>query len=61
MTSYKSIGKDVENAGAHWVNEEVMTDDGIITSRSPDDLPAFVAKIVEEIEASSGHRRAAAE
>ena len=61
MTSYKSIRKDVENAGAHWVNEEVMTDDGIITSRSPDDLPAFVAKIVEEIEAGRRHQRAAAE
>ena len=61
MTSYKSIRKDVENAGAHWVNEEVMTDDGIITSRSPDDLPAFVAKIVEEIEAGRRHKRAAAE
>ena len=61
MTSYKSIRKDVENAGAHWVNEEVMTDDGIITSRSPDDLPAFVAKIVEEIEAGGRHKRAAAE
>jgi protease I len=61
MTSYKSIRKDVENAGAHWVDEEVVVDDGIVTSRSPDDLPAFVSKIVEEVQAGRRHRRAAAE
>ncbi|MEA1676386.1 type 1 glutamine amidotransferase domain-containing protein [Nitrospirillum sp. BR 11163] len=48
-TSYKSIRKDVENAGADWVDEEVVVDNGVITSRSPDDLPAFVAKIIEEV------------
>ncbi|WP_044560671.1 type 1 glutamine amidotransferase domain-containing protein [Azospirillum sp. B4] len=48
-TSYKSIRKDVENAGAHWVDEEVVVDGGVITSRSPADLPAFVAKIIEEV------------
>jgi protease I len=61
MTSYKSIRKDVENAGAHWVDKEVVTDDGIITSRSPEDLPAFVAKIVEEVEEGRHHQRIAAE
>ena len=43
MTSYKSVRKDVENAGGRWLDEEVVTDNGVITSRSPDDLPAFVA------------------
>ncbi len=50
VTSYKSIRTDLENAGADWVDEEVVADDGIVTSRSPEDLPAFVAKIIEEIE-----------
>ena len=58
-TSYKSIRKDVENAGATWVDEEVVVDDGIITSRSPDDLPAFVSKIIEEVEEGKHYRRAA--
>jgi protease I len=43
------------------VDEEVVVDDGIVTSRSPDDLPAFVSKIVEEVQAGRLHRRAAAE
>ena len=58
-TSYKSIRKDLENAGANWVDEEVVTDAGIITSRNPDDLPAFVKKIIEEIEEGKHDRRAA--
>lgn len=49
MTSYKSIRKDLENAGAHWVDQEVVTDQGLTTSRNPDDLPAFCRKMVEEI------------
>lgn len=49
VTSYPSIRKDLENAGAEWVNEEVVVDQGLVTSRSPDDLDAFNAKIVEEI------------
>ncbi|MFZ5675549.1 MAG: type 1 glutamine amidotransferase domain-containing protein [Pseudomonadota bacterium] len=61
MTSYWSIRKDIENAGASWSDEEVVTDDGIITSRSPKDIPAFIDKIVEEIaEGSHGARRIAA-
>jgi protease I len=60
-TSYKSIRKDMENAGAKWVDKEVVTDDGIITSRNPDDLPAFVKKIIEEVREGRHDRREAAE
>ncbi|WP_028788262.1 type 1 glutamine amidotransferase domain-containing protein [Terrimonas ferruginea] len=49
LTSYKSIRTDLENAGAHWVDMEVVTDNGLVTSRSPEDLPAFNKKMVEEI------------
>jgi protease I len=58
-TSYPSIRTDVENAGANWKDEKVVTDEGIITSRSPDDLEAFVDKIVEEIEEGKHQQRAA--
>lgn len=49
MTSYASIQTDLKNAGATWVDEEVVVDNGLVTSRTPDDLPAFNAKIIEEI------------
>jgi protease I len=49
LTSYPSIRTDLINAGAEWVDEEVVVDNGLITSRSPGDLPAFNAKLVEEI------------
>lgn len=49
MTSYASIKTDLVNAGVTWVNEEVVVDQGLVTSRSPEDLPAFCKKMVEEI------------
>jgi protease I len=55
LTSYKSIRKDVENAGGKWVDREVVADQGIVTSRSPDDLKAFVSKIIEEVR-EGGHQ-----
>ena len=59
MTSYHSIKTDVVNAGANWVDKSVAVSNGIVTSRNPDDLKDFVAKIVEEIEEGT-HDRAAA-
>lgn len=49
MTSYHSIKTDLINAGADWTDQEVVTDNGLVTSRSPEDLPAFCAKMIEEI------------
>lgn len=49
VTSYPSIRTDLTNAGAEWVDQEVVVDNGLVTSRSPKDLPAFNAKMVEEI------------
>jgi protease I len=48
MTSYPSLKTDLTNAGVYWVDKEVVTDQGLVTSRSPEDLPAFNKKIVEE-------------
>lgn len=49
LTSYPSLQTDLRNAGATWVDEEVVVDEGLVSSRTPDDLPAFNAKVVEEI------------
>lgn len=48
VTSYPSLQADLRNAGARWVDEEVVVDAGLVTSRNPDDLPAFNRKMVEE-------------
>lgn len=49
LTSYRSLQTDLKNAGAKWVDEEVVVDNGLVTSRRPDDLPAFNKKMIEEI------------
>ena len=59
MTSYKSIKTDVINAGGQWEDSEVVTDNGVITSRNPGDLDAFSRKIIEEVKEGKHQRRAA--
>ena len=49
LTSWPSLQTDLRNAGANWVDEEVVVDEGLVSSRKPDDLPAFCAKLVEEM------------
>ncbi len=62
LTSWPSLQTDLRNAGAEWVDEEVHVDEGLVSSRKPDDLPAFKAKIVEEFAEGvhEGQRRATA-
>ncbi len=59
MTSYHSIKTDVINAGAQWEDKEVVTDNGLVTSRNPGDLEAFSNKIIEEVREGLHHRQAA--
>jgi protease I len=56
ITSWPSLRTDIRNAGATWVDEEVHVDEGLVSSRKPDDLPAFCAKLVEEL-AEGRHAR----
>ena len=49
LTSWPSLQTDIRNAGGTWVDEEVVVDQGLVSSRKPDDLPAFCAKMVEEL------------
>ena len=49
ITSWPSLQTDIRNAGGEWVDEQVVVDNGLVTSRKPDDLPAFTEKIVEEL------------
>jgi protease I len=55
VTSWPSLKTDIGNAGGQWVDEEVVVDQGLVSSRKPDDLPAFCSKIVEEF-AEGRHR-----
>ena len=59
VTSWPSLRTDIRNAGGNWVDQEVVVDDGLVTSRKPADLPAFDAKIIEEF--SQGRRERQAE
>jgi len=56
MTSYPTLQTDLKNAGADWVNQEVVVDRGLVTSRNPDDIPAFNKKMIEEF-AEGRHNR----
>lgn len=57
LTSCPSIQTDLKNAGANWVDEEVVTDQGLVTSRKPDDIPAFNRKMIEEIREGKHERQ----
>jgi protease I len=57
LTSWPSLKTDLRNAGADWVDEEVVVDQGLVTSRKPDDLPAFNRRMIEEIAAGVQDRR----
>lgn len=56
LTSYHSIQADLKNAGARWIDEEVVVDDGLVTSRNPDDIPVFNQKMIAEF-AKEEHER----
>lgn len=59
VTSYQSIATDVKNAGGQWEDSQVVCDRGLVTSRNPDDLPAFCRKMIEEIREGYHARKAA--
>jgi protease I len=56
VTSYHTLKTDLKNAGAEWVDQEVVVDQGLVTSRNPDDIPAFNKKMIEEF-AEGKHNR----
>jgi protease I len=59
ITSWPSLKTDIRDAGGEWVDDEVIVDNGLVSSRMPDDLPAFCAKVVEEF-CEGRHDQAAA-
>lgn len=59
LTSWPSLKTDIQNAGGIWVDQEVCTDQGLVTSRKPDDLKAFCAKAIEEFREGRHQRKAA--
>jgi protease I len=59
LTSYPSIQTDLRNAGAEWIDQEVVTDQGLVTSRTPDDIPAFNRKMIDEFAEGRHPRRLA--
>ncbi len=59
LTSWPAIQTDVKNAGGEWVDEEVVVDNGLVTSRKPDDIPAFNRKMIEEISEGRHAKQAA--
>lgn len=60
MTSWPSLRTDLQNAGAEWIDREVVTDQGLVTSRKPEDIPAFTKKMIEEF-AEGIHERSSVE
>jgi protease I len=58
LTSYESIQTDLKNAGAEWVNEEAVVDQGLVSSRKPDDIPVFNRKMIEEFARGARQTRA---
>ena len=60
VPSWPSLQTDIRNAGGNWVDEEVVTDQGLVTSRHPDDLPAFWDKIVDEVDEGTAFFKATA-
>ena len=57
LTSWPTLATDIRNAGGTWVDREVVVDDGIVTSRKPDDIPAFNEKMIEEFAEGRHERR----
>jgi protease I len=60
LTSYHSLQTDLKNAGAQWVDQEVVVDKGLVTSRTPDDIPAFNQQVIAEFSKGQSQQQRAA-